>query len=188
MNEADKNLEKLPAGKSIAEYINELEAEGQGLFTFKAQVQSWEKVRDALLACRSANLGVLYLVSPPERPLQDEELAFIIDFLVECDQLSLTNLLVLMGDKLPVPFRSQLESEAKIERKWLEEWLLAASAQEIHKYPGLPWRSFIRKIVQENGDFAESVLAGHLEESYLNDFLEKKKKVVCIFPKRWGNA
>jgi len=89
-----------------------------------------------------------------------------------------------------------LQLESKIELKWVREWLMASHDPRISKYPGLPWRSFIRKIVQENFEFAENFLrlasvdSEEKDESAIETlftvFLRTKKKAVCIYPKNWG--
>ena len=91
-----------------------------------------------------------------------------------------------------------MQTEAKIELKWFREWLMAASDSRIHKYPGMPWRSFIRKVVGENYTFACTFLelvastATPENREYLQllmkGFLESKKKFICTFPKRWGKT
>src|SRR5690606_9168858 len=112
------------------------------------------------------------------------------------DQLFVENFLAVCEAWVPQEFQQALRTEAKIELKWAKEWMTAASDQRIHKYPGLPWRSFLRKIMAENYDFAmkflELTAAAATDENvkkmvaHIQGFLEAKKKVVCVFPKRWN--
>ena len=165
------------------------------LVTVTGSVGSWEKVKETLFALRSANISpILHLKADTE--LDDEEIVFLFSFLRDWDQLFLHNFLEICGDWVPKEFQAALQNESKIELKWVSEWLTANSDQRIYKYPGLPWRSFVRKIVGENYDFAmvfmmlaasaatdENVKSMH---DHIKAFLEIKKKVVCVFPKRWG--
>ncbi len=166
------------------------------LVTLVASVESLSRVRTTLLELRSLNISALLLLTPASVPFTDDELEVVFTFLRDWDQLILNNFLELCRDRIPAAYLSLLQTEAKIELKWFQEWQIATSDTRIHKYPTLPWRSYIRKIVRENYKFATTflplvepeVLQANAAEtqSVIQAFLEAKKKVVCIFPKRWG--
>ncbi|NBX67679.1 MAG: hypothetical protein EBR01_01800 [Proteobacteria bacterium] len=165
------------------------------LVNVTGSVQSWEKIKDTLCDLRAANLSpVLHIKGGI--PLDDDEIIFLFSFMRDWDQLFLHNFLELCGEWVPKEFQSVLMSESKIEMKWISEWLTANSDQRIYKYPSLPWRSFIRKIIGENFNFAVAFLAlaaapatednVKAMHEHIKAFLEIKKKVVCVFPKKWG--
>lgn len=165
------------------------------LVNVTGSVQSWEKIKDTLCDLRAANLSpVLHIKGGI--PLDDDEIMFLFAFMRDWDQLFLHNFLELCGEWVPKEFQPILITESKIEMKWISEWLTANSDQRIYKYPSLPWRSFIRKIIGENYNFAVAFLAlaaaPATEENvkamheHIKSFLEIKKKVVCVFPKKWG--
>lgn len=166
------------------------------LVTLVASVESLVRARVTLLALRSINTSALLLLTPSSVPFTDDELEVVFAFLLEWDQLILHNFLELCRDRVPPEYLGMLTGEAKIELKWFQEWQMAASDTRIHKIPTLPWRSYIRKIVRENHRFAAAFLPLVKPESreanapaiqrLLQEFLENKKKVVCVFPKRWG--
>jgi len=156
--------------------------------TLEASGEDTEKIRSALCAIRAANLAAVLLLKRPENQLDLEKVASLIVFLREWDQLLLHNILQLCEHLVPAEFRPAFWNESKIELKWFREWVSASQDPRIYKVPGLPWRSFIRKIVQENFEFADDLLSmpeDNLKELLVN-FLAKKKKVVCLFPKRWS--
>lgn len=171
------------------------EKEAVPLVTVTGSVESWEKIKETLCTLRAVNVSSVLHIKR-DRDLDDDEIIFLFSFLRDWDQLFLHNFLEICGEWVPQEFQTTLLNESKIEQKWIKEWLTANSDQRIYKYPSLPWRSFIRKIVGENYDFAmvfmmlaaspatdENVKAMH---DHIKAFLEIKKKVVCVFPKRWG--
>ena len=178
--------------------ISDLEEKHQSLVTLTASVDSWDKIRAMLCALRASNISALLLLKRGQLLLEDQEISAVFNFLREWDQLLLQNILEICEGWIPQAFLPSLHSEAKIELKWFQEWLSASTDSRIHKYPGLPWRSFIRKITQENYQFAtrflELVALPATEsnvkavQDHFKAFLEAKKKVVCVFPKRWAKV
>jgi len=161
-----------------------------------ASVTNWDKIREMLMGLRSANISPILQLRRADALLDDEELTYIFTFLKQWDQFLLVNFLEICGEWVPQDFQQRFSVEAKTELRWFKEWATAASDPRIHKYPGLPWRSFMRKINSENHAFAlrflELVAAPATDEikatlqTLLLEFLEAKKKVVCVFPKRWN--
>lgn len=171
------------------------EPSGTFLVHVSGSVRSWEKMKETLCDLRAANLSpILHMKGGVA--LDDDEITFLFTFMRDWDQMFLHNFLEICGEWVPQEFQSALQTESKIEMKWISEWLTASSDQRISKYPSLPWRSFIRKIVAENYQFAMVFLmlaaAPATEENvssmhnHIKAFLEAKKKVVCVFPKKWG--
>lgn len=171
------------------------EKESPLLVNVTGSVQSWEKIKDTLCDLRAANISPILHIKAGVT-LDDDEIIFLFSFMRDWDQLYLHNFLEICGEWVPKEFQPVLQTESKIEMKWISEWLTANGDQRIYKYPSLPWRSFIRKIIGENYNFAlvflmlaaapateENVKAMH---EHIKAFLEIKKKVVCVFPKRWG--
>lgn len=165
------------------------------LVNITGSVQSWEKIKDFLCGLRAVNISPILHIKGGV-PLDDDEIIFLFSFLRDWDQLFLHNFLEICGEWVPKEFQTVLQNESKIEMKWISEWLTANGDQRIYKYPSLPWRSFIRKIIGENYQFAlvflmmaaapatdENVKAMH---DHIRAFLEAKKKVICVFPKKWG--
>ncbi|MBM4302915.1 MAG: hypothetical protein FJ112_01155 [Deltaproteobacteria bacterium] len=165
------------------------------LVNITGSVQSWEKIKDLLCGLRAVNISPILHIKGGV-PLDDDEIIFLFSFLRDWDQLFLHNFLEICGEWVPKEFQTVLQNESKIEMKWISEWLTANGDQRIYKYPSLPWRSFIRKIIGENYQFAlvflmmaaapatdENVKAMH---DHIRAFLEAKKKVICVFPKKWG--
>ncbi len=181
---------------AILAQVRSFEGKSIPLVTLVASVESLGRVRTTLCELRSLNISALLLLTPASIPFTDEELEVVFAFLRDWDQLILHNFLELCSERVPPVYLQLLQTEAKIELKWFQEWQIATSDSRIHKYPTLPWRSYIRKIVRENYKFSSTFLPlvkpEVLEEKaaetqhILREFLEAKKKVVCIFPKRWG--
>lgn len=182
--------------EAILTQVRSYEGKSIPLVTLVASVESLLRVRTTLCELRSLNISALLLLTPASVPFNDDELEVVFSFLRDWDQLILNNFLELCRDRIPPAYLGLLQTEAKIELKWFQEWQIATSDARIHKYPTLPWRSYIRKIVRENYKFASTflplvkpeVLEANAAETQhvLREFLEAKKKVVCIFPKRWG--
>ncbi|MBI4405933.1 MAG: hypothetical protein HY537_17370 [Deltaproteobacteria bacterium] len=161
-----------------------------------ASVENWEKIKDSLCKLRASNISAMLFLNHLDVDLEDEELQYVFSYLRDWDQLTLHNILQLVGDWVPQALHQALLNEAKTEMKWFREWWVASHDSRLHKYPGLPWRSFIRKIINENFEFASFFLklaasaatAENIQatENLVRGFLENKKKVVCIFPKKWN--
>lgn len=189
------NVDHAQQAGEILQGISEKNQEVSLLVNVTGSVQSWEKIKDTLCELRAANVSPILHIKGGAT-LDDEEILFLFAFMRDWDQLFLHNFLEICGEWVPKEFQSILQNESKIEMKWISEWLTANSDQRIYKYPSLPWRSFIRKIIGENYNFAcvflmlaaapatdENVKAMH---EHIKAFLETKKKVVCVFPKKWG--
>jgi hypothetical protein len=178
--------------------VSGFEQNSQSLVTLHASVGQWDKIRTTLCALRSSNISAILLLRKTDAFLEDEEILNIFAFLLEFDQLTVQNFLELCNDWVPTTYQPVLRNEAKTELKWFKEWSMASCDTRLHKYPGLPWRSYIRKIVRENYGFATNFL--HLAslaatpeniqamQTHLSSFLETKKKVVCLFPKKWNQT
>jgi hypothetical protein len=148
-------------------------------------VRAWKETRAALLELRALGYSALVHLKEGEENSESFE---VLEELCAWDQLSLRNVLVLMRKKIPESFFESLRLEAKIEEKWFSEWNQALQDPRLHKYPGLPWRRFIRKANRENLDFAKKIeaVSGGDCENAVTEFLLLKKKAVNIFPKKWS--
>jgi hypothetical protein len=196
--DAHLNLDDYQGDAGLLSEISLWEQKEVPIVTLTTSLSDFDRIRTALLALRSANISPVLLLQRQEALLEDEEIAAIFRFLRDQDQLVLVNFLEICGEWVAPQFQKVLQTEAKIELKWFREWMSAASDRRIHKYPGLPWRRFIRQIMAENYSFAIDFLrlAGAdntpenqaATEKRLRELLEAKKKVVCIFPKRWGHG
>lgn len=192
------NLDTLKEGSDLVQEVSGVEGKDESLVSLTASLEHFERVITSLMALRAANVSAILYLKKPELALDDDELQRLFQYLKNWDQLFLHNFLELCGDWVPENFQNALRNEAKIELKWAKEWLTASADQRIHKYPGLPWRSFVRKIIGENFQFATKFLELtaapgtpenlELMNQHLKTFLETKKKVVCIFPKKWGKT
>ena len=188
------NVEKMEDEFQIQEQVRELEGKQAPLVGLHASLEQLDKIRLAICSLRSANVSVLLDLEKSSEPLEDEELITLFGVLKDWDQLTLQNFLGICGDWIPQEFQEILKNEAKIELKWAKEWLTASTDSRITKYPALPWRSFTRKIMAENYRFAvkflELAAAPATEENlaaikkHILQFIEIKKQVVCIFPKK----
>jgi hypothetical protein len=191
-------LDQFLGEEAILARVKAFEGKEIPLVTLVASVESLVRVLTTLLALRGQNISALLLLTPASIPLNDDELDVVFAFLRDWDQLILQNFLSVCSDRLPPQVLNILRNESKIELKWFQEWQTAASDSRINKYPTLPWRSFIRKIVRENYKFVSAFLPlvkpetieteGPKAAQLLKDFLDVKKKVVCVFPKKWGKA
>ncbi len=183
---------------TIPKDVSKIEKAGLPVVTLTSRADNWEKIRQALVSLRSVNVSAVLLLKHEEEILEDEEISVILGFLKDWDQLLLQNLLELCEHCIPSVFIPHLQTEAKNELKWFREWLTALGDSRIHKYPGLPWRSFVRKIVKENYEFGMKLLdlialpatPENIQQvqSHFNTFIENKRKVVCTFPKNWGKT
>lgn len=187
------NVEGSTSG--LEEQISQFEKSQAPLVGIQASIHDFQKVEEAICSLRSRNVSALLALRKPGETLEDEEILGLFGVLRDWDQLTLQNFLEVCGDWVPQEFQETLKSEAKIELKWAKEWLTATTDQRITKYPALPWRSFTRKIMGENYRFAvrflELAAAPATEENlsamkkHILEFVETKKKVVCIFPKKF---
>jgi hypothetical protein len=154
---------------------------------------SIERAGRVLLDLRAHGSAGLLMIDGRDSLLDDNELAVLFGCLRDWDQCLLRNILEVCLEWIPQGYHAQLTQEARTELKWLQEWQTATADPRLHKYPTLPWRSFIRRINQENFAFAslllELVAAPSLPETraaldqLLTAFLDDKKKAVCLFPK-----
>lgn len=177
----------------LGDEILELERQNLQCVYVVGSLDTWEKIERVLCALRGANIASLLLMTRVESEPPEEEMRYVLSFLRNWDQLLLHNILALRGRLIPNQYDQLLRNEAKVELKWFREWLMAQHDPRLYKYPGLPWRSFIRKIVAENYSFTDALwaLEGAQDSEITRKlalFLEAKKKVVCIFPKRWGKV
>lgn len=166
----------------------------EGPLFIEAAIDDFEKIRESLLMLRSMNLSPLLVLRPSAVEISSEELELLINYFRHSDQLTLHNILCLFPGWLPVKFQKELEFEAKMELKWFQEWSTANQDQRLSRYPGLPWRSYMRKVIGENFDFALTLLRvgnpAERDETTLENlmkaYLKAKKKAICFFPKKWG--
>lgn len=177
----------------LADEVLELERKNLQCVYVVGSLDTWEKIRRVLCVLRGGNIASLLLMTRVDSEPSKEEMQYVLSFLRDWDQLSLHNILALRNHLIPNHYDQLLRNEAKVELKWFREWLMAQHDPRLSKYPGLPWRSFIRKIVAENYSFANSLweLDGAQDSEITRTlalFLEAKKKVVCIFPKRWSKV
>lgn len=166
-----------------------------GIVYLEAELASFDRARSSLCLLRASNLSPILLLKVVEPPPTDIEIETVIPFLRDWDQLFLFNILALFQSRLPVGLLRDLEIEAKIELKWFREWLVANQDPRLSRYPGLPWRSFIRKVIQENFAFCQTLMqVEDVEaeraslENTVRGFLKSRKKAICFFPKKWSQS
>lgn len=187
------NLDEISGTEALKEQIASFEAVDVPLVNVISTLDSWEWIGECLLSLRAANIAALLLLKGSDAELEEGQITHIISKLKNWDQLLVHNFMEICADRIPEQYRQPLVNESKFEIKWFTEWLVASSDSRIHNYPGLPWRSYIRKIVRENFDFASHFLnreqgePADIEDTQktVRDFLEKKKQVICVFPKQW---
>jgi hypothetical protein len=176
--------------KALARQLLSLEKKKQMLATLVASADKAPQMKAVLCSVRASGISPLLLIRKPVSPLSKDAVLELFGFLREWDQLLLRNLLEVASDSLPAVYHPLLFQEAKTELKWFQEWQTAVSDPRLHRYPGLPWRSFLRKVNAENYEFAQNILrddtAENRLESLVEAFLRGKKKTICIFPKNWG--
>ncbi len=164
-----------------------LEEKKQSLVTLGASAHQRDAIRETLLALRASGASSLLVLRRPPEPMDSLATVDFLAFLRDWDQLLLRNILEVGVDRVPAKYSAALELEARTEVKWFQEWQTAVSDPRIHRYPGLPWRSFLRKVNAENFTFAEHLLLGSPDlERRIELFLAGKKKTICVFPKNWG--
>jgi hypothetical protein len=164
----------------------------------EGSLHSWERAKSALLSLRASNIAGILLMSSSQSGLapSPDETSRMLIFLRDWDELFLHNIVSLCRDFIPKELHKDFELEAKMELMWFREWFTASHDTRISKYPGLPWRAFIRKIVSENYLFAEQLMnlarSTYDEEqgvelrNFLRSFLRSRKKAIALFPKKWS--
>lgn len=176
--------------------LSAIEQRGGGPVFLESALDNFDRIRESLLALRASNLSAILRLKPTEGLPAPEELEAVVCYLRDWDQLFLHNILVLFQGWIPEKFIKELEAEARIETKWFQEWLSANQDQRLSRYPGLPWRSYIRKVIGENFDFVLTLLKvgtpGDRDEMTLENllraYLKSRKKAICFFPKKWGKT
>jgi hypothetical protein len=185
----DLDLDRL-APAALSKQLLRLEKQSKTLATVAASTGNSESIKDTLCSLRASGISPLLLVRKGFAKWPTEEILAFFGFLRDWDQLLLRNLTELAGDRIPAPFQATLAQEAKTELKWFQEWQTAVADPRIHRYPGLPWRSFLRKVNAENFAFAQDLLRDDATLESLDvrirGFLVGKKKTICVFPKNWG--
>lgn len=175
-----------------ADHIKEVLEDSSRIALLSLSVENWEIMIKAICILRSMNIAPLVVLKELTDRLEHEELYLAFTSLKNIDQLTLHNFLMLSKTIIPTSYITSIEREARLEKKWLTEWLLANTDSNVNYYPILPWRSYIRKTINENYrftlEFLETINSSDQEtlEQLLNQFLiEKQKKVLCVFPKNW---
>lgn len=181
----------------LKKWIRSLEKKKVVCIQLAAPVAAIPECTEVLCALRAAGISVLLLISAEDSLLEDEELQGVFYWLRNWDQLLLRNFLETCGDWVPQEHLAVLSQESRTEFKWFQEWQTALADPRVHKYPGLPWRSFLRKVNSENFRFAEDFLRmvalnasdenRAALDARIRSFLEAKKKVICVFPKKWSS-
>lgn len=178
-------------------YLNQLEESDGHFAEVHCEVEKLSELGSVLCAFRARNVSVLLHLDKNYEAEDDVQAASAIACLHEWDQLSLQSVLILCRRLIPESALKMLEAESKIEQMWMREWFTASENPQIGKIPGLPWRRFIRKVVFENFEFADGLFQIQLSDEpeevrhqklkeHLIHFLQNKKKVVSIFPKKWS--
>jgi hypothetical protein len=171
----------------VKKQIAQLEKKKASLLTLGTSARDWDQVRDTLCSARASGLSVLLLLEQVDSTRPVHEVLVLLASLRDWDQLLLRNFLEVCSARVPEKYLPALQHEAKIELKWFQEWQTALSDPRIHRYPGLPWRSFLRKVNAENYAFAKALLESTTEDArLLEGFLMSKKKTICVFPKNWS--
>lgn len=189
-------LDEMNSEQDLMEEIDSMEKGNLYLVYIIATIKSWPLLSSAVCSLRSRNMSSLLLLTRMDESLDKDQKLTMLTMLRDWDQLILHNLMAVCSEFIPKEYDEKFRLESKTEMKWFREWLLALSDPRLHKYPNLPWRSFIRKIVSENFNFARNILlessdAGSEDshvQKFFSHFLDEKKKVVCLFPKRWSKT
>jgi hypothetical protein len=186
---ADLDIDRpLPGG--LRGQLDSLEKRNAMLATVAASVENLETLKETLCGLRASGISPMVLLKPVETPLTTDEILAVFAFLRDWDQLLLRNVLEVASARIDPKYVPSLIQEAKIEFKWFQEWQTAVADPRIHRYPGLPWRSFLRKVNAENFEFSQLLLrddsTGDTLDLAVKAFLVGKKKTICVFPKNWG--
>ena len=193
--EVKVNLNEVDIDDSFYDEVAPLENSESFLVYLRGNISHMDKLKKALGILRASNASSIFLLEPESANASPKEIVEVIKNLREWDQLLLHNLLQLLTDWIPEKYRESLRQEAKTELKWYREWAIASFDTHIYKIPTLPWRSYIRKIINENYNFAVAFMklltaTPRLPEPdtdiLIRAFLDRKKKVVCVFPKKWS--
>jgi len=198
MSPEEVDLDSLQGQDGLSSWVRALEERQLPAVTLRASVRDWDRIQSAILMCRAANISVVLLLKAEAEAegtvVPMEELPELLGLLRLWGQCLLHNILVLLRPAIPAGAIRALGAEAKIELMWFREWGTASSDARVHRYPGLPWRSFMRNVNEENFAFAVRLLELEAREGEpapeaetaqaITEFLAAKKKVVNIFPKR----
>ena len=191
-------LHRYPTTADLERSLQLIENRAQSIVYLESDLNHFDRIRTSLLILRAQGISPVLLLTKSEPPLNTAELESVIPFLRDWDQLFIYNILVLFDGWLPEKFQKHFEMEMKIELKWFREWLVASQDSRISRYPGLPWRSYMRKVIGENFDFAQTLLqiGSNIEpekrkedltiENLVLAYLKSRKKAICFFPKKWG--
>jgi hypothetical protein len=182
--------------RALERKLKSFEADNPPVIEVHSSLASWHRLKVILLTLRASNIAPVVIMGPcPVTPTLDNAVPALC-FLRDWDQLFLHNVLVLCDPWIPEELKKEFALEAKMELKWFREWFTASFDTRISKYPGLPWRAYIRKVVLENFGFTEKLLelsqAGNEEShavelrNFLRGFLRSRKKTVALFPKKWS--
>jgi len=186
------SIDDIASDEDLLAEVSEIEKEERSLIKIEARPEQWDRVKKLLLSLRASNISAMVLLKRSPS-IKMQEIVSWIEFLRDWDQLFVHNIIELLGSKLSEKLNIELRKEVPIELKWFREWFIASTNTDINKYPGLPWRSYIRKIIGENYQFA-SELARRISQGATfadiddlgRQFLADRKQVLCIFPKKWG--
>ncbi len=174
---------------SLPQVLTGLEKRKVNLATVAASPINREGITEGLCALRASGISPLLLLRQSDPTWSVDQVLSFLEFLRDWDQLLLRNVLEVVHGRAHEKYLPALQVEAKIELKWFQEWQTAVADPRIHRYPGLPWRSFLRKVNAENFEFAFVLLseeAGPELDAKVEEFLKGKKKTICVFPKNWS--
>lgn len=198
VKQAPLQLHRYPTTADLERSIALMESRPEAIVYLESDLEHFDRIRTSLCLLRAQNVSAVLLLTKSEPPLNNNELESVLPFLRDWDQLFLYNIMVLFDGWIADKFKKHIDTEIKIELKWFREWLVANQDSRISRYPGLPWRSYMRKVIGENFDFAQTLLTvgGHLPpeqrkedltiENLVLAYLKSRKKAICFFPKKWG--
>jgi hypothetical protein len=178
-------------GQKYKKHIRFLLKEKSPLLYLSAKSYPVSWMDEFFCALRAEGQAFVFSLLGVEPSWQEDEAIAVARSLARVEQLSLRNLLWLGMGFFPEPLEKVLRMEAVLELKCFEEWHRALGETSWQKYPYLPWRRFLRKVNEENLEFFEKFLrsADEKEQQALAvNFLNEKKKVVTIFPKKWDKT
>ncbi len=148
----------------------------------EVSLSEWASLNSALCAMRAANTGVLVKLSTDkERPLGKSQCVEICHSLRDWDQLSFGNLITLAGELVPNELKELLNDVAQHEDRILRQWLFAVQTSLHFGRLRFPWRSFIRRVVNENFDIAKKIFEEHSSEEnneiFRQSYIQKRKVI-----------
>lgn len=194
-NQTEFDLSTLK-GRNLESAIKKVQSKTPPLCTLTCGAGSMDELKDVLCRLRAEGVAFLVLLKGGSELVDESETLKVFATLRDWDQLLVRNILELCIGWIPAAYHDVLRAEAKTELKWFEQWQSAAIDPRIHRYPALPWRSFLRKINAENYEFISELMELTLKPATpetqkatadrIKAFLEAKKKTICIFPKRWN--